>query len=231
MNRRNKTLLIVAGIAITASSLVGRLAINPWNLFTGTAFSFVLFAEVIFFIGLYALDFAAEKTEQIFSRSGIITILSTYALVSIGISIYYVLHLPFKVSRLWALQIIAFAVAAILAVVTVSAGKRIYESDYKKMATVSLLQDYVSRLNVIALDEKAKNYCEVINKLAEKLKLTDTSRKVDTDDEISDCISSLELLFSKDALDENRIDDECKRLNSLIKKRKLEVSYVQRGKF
>ena len=231
MNRRNKTLLIVAIIAIAATSIVGRLVINPWNVSTRTAFSFILFAEVIFFGSLYVLDFAAEKPEQIFSRAGIITTISAYAIVSIGISIYYALYLPFKLSRFWALQIIVIAFAAIVSVVLLSAGKHIYEADRKKMATVSLLQDYVARLSAIVTDEKASNYSKVINSLAEELRFTDTSRNVETDEAIADCVSALELLFSKDALDEDKIDAECKKLNSLIKKRKIALSSAQRGKF
>ena len=231
MNRRNKTLLIAGIIVMAASSLVGRLVITAWDIPRWTAFSFILFAELVFFGGLYVLDFAAEKTEQLFSRAGIITALSAYAVVSIGISICLARSLSFRLSRFWALQIVVLAVAAVACILILSAGKRIYESEHEKVASVALLQDHVNRLSEIAADEKAGRYGKAIGKLAEALSFTDTSRTVETDDAIADCVSSLELLFSDGAPDEEKIDAACKRLDFLIRKRSIEISPAQRGKF
>ena len=231
MKRRIKTLCVVAAIAIVATVIIGLLIISPWTIIRSTAFSFIILAEIIFFAGLLALEMFAQRTEQVFSRAGMVSILSLYAIFAIAISIFYIVYPAFKTSRLWVLQILLLAVASILAVITMSAGKRVLESDKKTVEATSVLQAYIGRLNDLALNDRASEYKETINKLADELRYTDTSIIVSVDNAIGDSISSLEVLFSKTEIDIEKIDNEFGKLNSLIKKRKLSVASAQRGKF
>lgn len=231
MSRRNKTIVAVGLIVLMATVIIATLCIDDWSGITGWAFGTMLWSEIAFFGGLMFVEWIAEKSEQIITRSTLYTLLSLYAFINIFISILYISAFKEATTSFVIIQVILFAVTAITILVSLTVSRSVYLSNAKTMGAANNAEALIERLNKLALSPACEKYAPAIEKLSNDLRFTDISESVPEYAEISDTISSIELASIDES--ENASEAVSKafiRLNSLIAKRSLSVGATKKGK-
>lgn len=82
MNRRSKTILLSGIIAVIATIIIALVCIDDWTGLTGWAFATMLWSELVFVGGLVFVEWVANRTEQIVTRSTVYTVTTAYAVIN-----------------------------------------------------------------------------------------------------------------------------------------------------
>lgn len=231
MNRRSMTISISGVIALLATIIIAIFCIHDWSGLTGWAFSTILWSEIIFFGGLVFVEWVAEKTEQLITRSALYVWFSGYAIVNIPVSILFILFFKQAISAFIVIEVLLLAVVVIAIVLSLSISKGIHQSNKSTMEHVISVESMVERLNKLAVTPTCKAYASALRKMGEELRFTDCSVGVKEDEEISKVIAEMEIDAAND--DEkagNTIRDNLVKLKDLIAKRKLSASSVKKGR-
>lgn len=231
MNKRSKSIFLSGFIVFAATIMIAMLCIDDWSGLTGLAFSTMLFAEIVFFAGLISVEWIAEKTEQVIARSAVYTLVFGYAAANILVSILYIVFFKDKVTSFAVIQVVLLAAAAIAVIVSLTAGKSIYQSNKNTMKAVINAEALIERLNQLAVSPACTDFSSSLRKSSDDLRFTDISKSVQEDADISDVISAIEIESNHSS---ERTFETIKtaliRLNSLIEQRKLTVSASNKGK-
>ncbi|UWP60790.1 hypothetical protein [Ruminococcus gauvreauii] len=129
-NKRSKLLLSLGSVLVIATVLsfllIGKESMNTkkW-----ISFTFVLFAEIIFFSGMIMIERLADKSEQIILRAGGGSVIAAYSAVVIVISLIYMNFSNAGLKGFLIIQIILFAVALILEILFVHIAKEIMKKN------------------------------------------------------------------------------------------------------
>ena len=116
MERRMKTMLFMGGITIAATAAIFFLCIHDWSGIAPWSALFLVWAEVALFGGLMLTERLASGGNQIILRSSYGLILPCYSLAVFALSLLFLLFLRQAVTAFWVLQILLFAVSAVLLV-------------------------------------------------------------------------------------------------------------------
>lgn len=231
MNKRSKSIFLSGCIVLAATIMVSMLCIKDWSGLTGLAFSTMLLAEIVFFAGFISVEWIAEKTEQVIARSAVYTLVCAYAAANILVSILYIVFFKEKVTSFAVIQVVLLAAAAIAVIVSLTAGKSIYESNDNTMKAVINVEALIERLNQLAVSPACTDFSSSLRKLSDDLRFTDISKSVQEDADISDVISAIEIESGHSSEHTfETIKTALIRLNSLIEQRKLTVSASKKGK-
>lgn len=232
MNRQRKTLLISGTITLVISLVIMVLSIKDWVGVSPIAAVFLIWAEIALFGGLIFMEKIRSQTEQVILQASYLTLLPIYSVITAVLSIIFIIQFNDEWKIFIIVQLIILGVTAILLIVFYSASKGVYDSNVNTMHAIEQTSAYVSRLNLLAVSAGEEEYGLLLKELAEDLRFSDTCTIVSTDTTIDGIISEIELEFSKETIlrSEKLIQKECRMLSTLIKKRKIMVSSVKKGK-
>lgn len=181
-------------------------------------FGFMIYAELVVFGGLIAIECIANKNSQIMIRSGLGGTLTLYGIITFSIAFVYMCLKTDGVKFFLIIQILLFAVASALLIAFYVTSQSIKKSDDKILNAVARVSDMIDDLSLLKTQGR---YGKQLDKLIEDLKYSDTSSSVDVDDEIEMKIAKLELEFAKE--ENSEIDGVIEEIAALIKKRKVQV--------
>ncbi len=231
MNRRSKALLLSGIIAIFTTVFILVLCIKDWSGITPLASIYIVFAEAILFGGAILIERIASTAEQLIVRVSFYLQLLCYSAISIAISLIFMARYKHDFTLFLVLQLLLLSTAIILLIVMLFTGKAVKSFKEETMTAVIELDGLIARLNTLSASESAKAYSKALKKLAEDLRFTDTSTLVTSDAQIDRVISELQLELNKEteAQRSEFIEHDISLLNSLIAKRKVEVSSIRKG--
>lgn len=223
-NMRAKTLVLIGLIVIIATNLIFSLSKSVVLLpHTSLGFSFIVFSEIVLFLGLAALEVIAEKSEQVFMRSGAGVVLIAYAsLVFLSSVIYMNLHIV-GFGLFLIVQIVMFVIAIVLEIIIITASKSIKSKNDNVISSAARVNNILESLILLKANSEYERQLDVI---IEDLRYSDVSTTVEIDSEIESEISKLKLELAKNKPDaENHIAN----INTLIQKRKLQIKNIKVG--
>lgn len=231
MNRRSKTLLLSGVIVVFTTIIILVLCIKDWSGITPLASIFIVFAELILFLGMTFVEKIATATEQLVIRSSYSVLLLFYTAISVIISLVFINKNKYAFITFIVLQLLLFSIIIIQLIVMYFTSKGIRIFKEKTLTATTQLDSLIGRLNTLSASESAKANTKALKKLAEDLRFTDTSTLVASDTQIDRVISELELELNKEteAQRSEFIEHNITLLNSLIAKRKVEVSSIRKG--
>jgi hypothetical protein len=231
MKRRSITISIIGVITLIVTIIISTLCIADWSGLTVLAFSTIIWTEVVFFGGMVLVEWAAERTEQVFTRSALYVLFSAYAVINIPVSILYIAFLKQARTSFVIVEVVLLAVIAIIMVVSLSASKRVYQCNQKTMENLAGIEAMIERLNKLAVSPECETYSSALKKLSDDLRFTDISASAPEDTEIAVAISSIEIeVKSAGENTAETIKETLVRLNSLIAQRKLAVCASKKGR-
>lgn len=231
MKRRSITIAIVGVITLLVTILICALCMKDWSGLTAGAFGTLIWTEIAFFGGIAFVEWIAEQTEQIITRSALYAMFSAYAVINIPVSILYMVF--FKQARISfvIVEAVLLAILAITIVISLSASAGIHQSNQKTMGNLASMESMIERLNKLAVSPECAAYSSTLKKLGDDLRFSDISTCVPEDAEIAAAISTMEIDIN--TAGENTaetIKETLVRLNSLIAQRKVAVSTSKKGR-
>lgn len=231
MNRRSKTILVSGVISLIATIIVSLICIDVWSGLTGWAFVTMLWSEVVLFGGLVFVEWFAEKSEQIITRSSLYAIIAAYAVINFLISIFYMTLAKEATTSFAVVQVFILAVASVGIVISLAASKSVQRSNEHTVKAVENAEAMIERLNKLALCPECDRFASTLKKMSDDLRFTDISKTVAEDAEISNVISTIEVeIGSTDECTYEKIKMALVRLNTLISQRKISVNAVNKGR-
>lgn len=231
MNRRSKTILVSGVISLIATIIVSLICINDWSGLTGWAFVTMLWSDVALFGGLVFVEWSAEKSGQIITRSSLYAIIVAYAIINFLISIFYMTLAKEAATSFAVVQVVILAVASVGIVISLAASKGVQISNEHTAKAVENAEAMIERLNKLALCPEYERFASVLKNASEDLRFTDISKSVAEDAEISNVISTIEVeIGSTDESTYERVKTALVHLNTLISQRKISVNAINKGK-
>lgn len=182
-------------------------------------FCFMIFAEIVLFGGLIALDIASNNTSKIILRTGCGFTLAIYSFLVFASSLIFIIKDTAEIKNFWVLQIILFFFATILFTIFYTVARHVLETDNEVLSSLARVNEMADNLKLLETNHK---YGKQLFMLGENLSFTDTSSFAQVDDEIEAKISKIELLFARDENSEE-VEPLIEEIALLIKKRKVQV--------
>lgn len=231
MNRRSKALALSGILVLALSIALALLTIRRWDGLMITAFLFILWAELVFFGGLIAVEAMAGSTAEALFRAGDGAVIAVYSGLSLIVSFLFLFSGSRSVVPLISIQLILLVGRIILFFVVRSVGKGVKDKNSAVLNAVGRIEGLAGRLNALAAGTEDARHSDRLNRLAEELRFTDVSTSVALDDDIEAAISALETVPQSGGGGQAKeeIDRLCRELDSLIAKRKAAVAAAKRG--
>ena len=214
---------IIIAFTVTAFFLMGieKTTLN-W-----CALGFLLLSEIVLFSGLIALKYLGENHSKVFSRAGVSFTLLLYFNLTL-LSMLFVRAFDGKPGRFILLQIGIIALVSIIAVSMLAFSRRIGGADQRTHAAMSFMNGCESRMAALLSNAGSQPYQQQLNALYESIKYADKVGGSSLDTDIAMKLGELEAALSGGAEDIKGITDA---LDSLLKRRKDEISQAKRGGF
>lgn len=232
MNRRVRTISISGILVMALTVFLFFMITHERIIITWLGFTFILLAEIILFGGLLLIEIYAPKASQIVWRVGGVISVAAYSVISIIISLIYMGMSFTHYNSFIILQAILFVIAAIAVLVFLSVGKSISEKDDKVSEAMSEMNVIIDKVDLLRKDPKNSEYSQLLNKVYEDLKYSDTSTRVPSDSELELQVVQLELELLRDF--ENKSDFIAGMIQDIllvINKRKAEIKNSKVGGF
>jgi hypothetical protein len=230
MNKRGKTISISGIIMFVLTIFIFFMMTNDKVASTWISLFFLLFAEIILFGGFLMIEYLADKASQIVIRSGCGFVLIVYSIISIIVSMYYIISAKESVKILITIQIAALAIAGVLFAAFYTISVSIKERSDKVINATVRVNSVVDKLKILSQDVNNAKYKKQLSKIAEDLRFTDTSTLVSCDDEINRKLVSLELVLLKEAgSKDSEVYELLEDMLMLINKREIEVKNSKIG--
>lgn len=190
------------------------------------SFGFLIFSEIVCFLGGLICSNVNDITNKVFLRSGSLSVLSLYF---IGALILLLISGIFKVNAniLLILEILLTAVMMIILIVIVISTNRINNSEQKTIEDRKLMQICEKRVYDLLIDTKNKPFENDINSIYEMLKYADKIGVATVDEKIVGAILKLEEGLRTSTINIEHFEE----VKSLIAMRNMELSEAKRGGF
>lgn len=125
MKLRGKVILISGLVVFIITNVFFFMLTKERSNITWLGYVFILFAEVDFFGGLVLIEFLANKNSQIIIRTGIGFTITAYMLLTIVVSLIYMIFSINRIASFLAIQLTIFAIAFILSVIFYGTAKAV----------------------------------------------------------------------------------------------------------
>jgi hypothetical protein len=230
MKKRVNTILISGIVVFMLTSFIFFIATNERELVTWVSFCFLLLTEIILFGGLILIEYLATKVSPIVMRAGFGSSLVICSIISMIVSMFYIVSENESVKPILIIQAILLAIIIILFFVFYTTSGSVKVSSDKVINTTIRISSFIDKLNSLSKDGNNDKYKKQLTKIAQDLSFSDISTSVSCDSEIERKLASLELTLLKE--DESKDTEISKLLEDmvlLINKRKFEIKNTKVG--
>jgi hypothetical protein len=221
INMKNKrvSILGISSIIVLIASILTFALLKPENCNSsvGLGFGFLIFTELVLFGGAIGIEFISGS--QIINRVGCGMSVLVYSLISMVLSIIFIIMNTDFIKWFWIVEILMTAVTVILFISFATVARSVLDKDRNLLNSVNTVSTMIDRL--AALKENQR-YGKQIGKLAEDLRYTDISSTVAVDEDIELLISKIEMELVNDEYADS-VSEYIGKLFVLIKRRKLQV--------
>ena len=169
----------------------------------------------------------ADKTMVIVGFS---TIIMIYTAISLIISLIFITDIFESIASLITIQVLLFALAAIVAVVYFTFTKMASDKDKSILQAISIVKQNCDDISVLMNDSKNIEYRNKLEKIYESIKFCNNSVSVPSDDKIAQKIIELDYLLGNESdATKGKVEDILNEIIVLTKKRELEAQNAVRG--
>lgn len=230
MKKNVNTILISGVVVFVLTCFLFFILTNERELVTWISFYFLLLAEIILFGGFILIEYLANKVSPIVMRAGFGSSLIICSIISMIVSVYYIMSENESVKPVLAIQVILLAIIIILFFVFYNISGGVKVKSNKIINATARTSLFIDKLNSLSKDEKNNKYEKQLSKIAEDLRFTDISTSVPCDNEIERKLASLELtLLKEDVMKDSEISKLLEDIVLLINKRRFEVKNTKVG--
>lgn len=187
---------------------------------------FLIFSEVVCFLGEFITSKINSITNKMFLRSGTTGVLTIYFIGSL-ILLFVSGFLKENVSLLVVIEILLVAIVAVVLIAIVISTNKINASEQKTIEDRKLMQICEKRVYDLLVDTKNKPFENDINSVYEMLKYADKIGVTTVDEKIVGAILKLEENLKTSTVN----IEQFKEIKSLISMRNMELSETKRGGF
>lgn len=236
MNRRSKVFSNISiGLIVIIITLVvffvGFQKVEKTNL-DYLALMFILLSEVALFIGLVILLTNEAPMSSIIIRSGVISTLSIYWLLTIIVYFIYKNTYKDSVGGFAAVQLILMALVAIITISLFMAASNVHASNIKIESTRVLLQESENMVFNLKNQKAYALHKDPLDRLYETIKYSDKVASDSTlDEKIKEHIVNLSNNLKENREDKDAINESIENIITLIKERNMAAHTAKRGGF
>lgn len=230
MNRRSKAISLSGFLILLLTVLLFFTLTKYRFIITWLGFIFILLAELILFSTLMLIEFCSKQTSEIIWRTGAGFASIAYSMISIAISLFYMITLRRTIGVFLALQFTLLIIMIIAIAIFYTASISAKNNDAKVLNYLNRINSILDRIDFIRKDKKNLEYSKLLNKVYEELRYSDISTSVLSDYELDSKISLLETALLTD--DENKndvVNSIIEDILLIINKRKIEVRSMKTG--
>ncbi len=230
MNKRGKTLSIIGAISVAVTILLFFLLTSERSTMTWAGFCTILLAEIAMFGGLVFLESISAKLSQIVMSAIGGGALIAIPLISIVVSLLFMVSQSHAYKVFAAIQIVSFAILVILLIIAYQVSTSVKYNSDKLLSAEKTITRITDKLKILADDRSNKVYSEKIKRIAEDIRYSDISTTVAADSEIETKIESLKLiLLSENDQKEDEVNALLDDIFLLVNRRKMEVKNTKQG--
>lgn len=227
---KKKVISIVGILTVLATIVLFFTVVKDRIFITWLGFSFILVAEIILFKGLILIENYAAKTSQIVWRAGGGFVVIAYALLSILISIIYMISVKNSVVRFISFQIFLIIIAAAAMIICFTAANKVKRGSDKVMNSVNELNRIINKIDLLRKNNKGSKYSKLLDKLYDELRYSDISTYVTKDNDLEEEVNKLEIMLMKqEKMENDDIIDMINEMLIMINDRKIEVKNEKFG--
>lgn len=232
-NINKSTAGLIIGVIIIVTTLVIFFfgdTTKPKLLIDVLGLIFILVSEISLFICIYLLNTSKETHDKAFIKSGIITSLFFYWLIT---TVFYILFRNFYIVNIGGfitINIIILALSTVISIFIYTAYNKARESNMKVSNAVSTMKNLENKVKLLCDNISYIKYKDQLNKLYEDIKYCNNSVLVDSDKRLKEKLLELEnKLNKKENKNENLIYVTIEDIRLIIKKRNLEAGEKLQG--
>lgn len=230
MNKRGKAISISGIIVFLLTTFVFLMMTKDRVAATWISLFFLLFTEIILFGGFIIIEYLVNKRSPIIIRAGGGFVLVAHSIISIIVSMYYIISAIESVKPLITIHVVLLGSAVILFTIFYTISVSIKGSNNKVINATVRVNLVVEKLNLLSQDINNYKYKKQLAKISDDLNYTDKSTSVPCDDKIDRKLASLELaLLKEEVIKDSEIPKLLEDMLILINKRKIEVMNTKFG--
>jgi len=194
------------------------------------SFIFLLLAEGIAIGGSIALSKYAGHTEKTMIIAGVSALIWIYTGISMLISLIFITGAFRSVKAIVNFQLIILAIAAIIALLLITATKSVSEKNKATLQAVAQIKQIQDDVFMLMSDERNKAHKGKLEKIYEAIRYCDNATYAPADDKIALKVMELETALQEvDSNDESKVEGLLNEILLLTKKRTLEVQNMKAG--
>lgn len=226
MKKQSMIMIILGGFFIIAST-VWYLVIYPGNEIVGaTGYVFVLLSIIVSFGGLSLIQLLLSKKKKFFLSAPFIVLVS-YFLLSILLSLVFMIKPVEKKTLLIVIQILLLALATLSLFMMLAAEHSTPTTDFKDLQWNDPLREAINKIRALKDDPENTPYKELLSKLYERSVFLDTTLKRSQDEDLLKGIKELQItLLTLDYEDwekREKVEMRVQRLEDLLKEREYDI--------
>lgn len=192
--------------------------------------SFILFSEIIVIISILMIEGAEARHTGVLLRAGGYSTIALYSVISISLSIIFLLILREEIKFFVTLQMILLVIAAIILLLIYISSSHVNAKNMDIMMSAIQMQEISNRVAALQSSAHNKVYELQLNKLYDAIRYCDVSASTSIDNQVANKIAELELLLNSELADKleavNTLTDD---ILVLMKQRSLELSRMKAG--
>lgn len=226
MKRQSTIMVVLGGISVVAAT-VWYLVIYRGNEIIGaTGYLFLLLSSLLFFGGLGLVQLLLSKKKKFF-LSAPFAILLAYFLISMGLSLVFMLKPVEKKTLLIVIQILLLALATLSLFIMLAAEHSTPSTDFSQLQWNDPLREAINKIRALKDDPENTPYREQLIGLYERSVFLDTTLKRTQDEDLLKGIKDLEIILLSLDYDpwqkQERVEATVKVLEQLLKDREYEI--------
>lgn len=192
MKRQSMIMVILGGLSIILST-VWYLVIYPGNEIVGaTGYFFLLFSIIALFGGLSLVQLLLSKKKKFFLSAPFI-VLVAYFIISVLLSLIFMIKPVEKKTLLIVIQILLLALATLSLFMMLAAEHSTPITDFKELQWNDPLREAINKIRALKDDPENTPFKELLSKLYERSVFLDTTLKREQDEDLLKGIKGLEI--------------------------------------
>lgn len=226
MKRQSMIMVILGGLSVVLST-VWYLVIYPGNEIVGaTGYLFLLLSIILLFGGLGLARLLLSEKKKFFLSTPFI-VLVTYFLISVVLSLVFMIRPVEKKTLLIVIQILLLALASLSLFMMLAAEHSTPTTDFKQIQWNDPLREAINKIRALKDDPENTPYKELLSKLYERSVFLDTTLKRVQDEDLLKGIKELEIsLLSREYEDwqkREKVEERVLALEELLKEREYDI--------
>ena len=230
MNKTSTVTVFIVGLivmGVTAGLFFLLIGVGNFSDIDWWAMGIMLFAQFVATLGIAGIN-SMQGPARPMMMSGGTSALTIYAVIAVIIAFAFRSFLPDSRNMMIGLQLVLFALFAIIVLVLFTNAKRIGGANAATAYAVMAIGGLVTRAETLWRANTAAPYAKSLERLYEDLRYSDNSAMASADQLIHQQLYDLEEMIASSAAPEN-IEGQIEALKATVRQRGAEVRQIKAG--